>query len=146
MSTPRLTSTDGHRSRVLSRFDIADASEPDTVYLTRWRIISTPWFGVYLHAIHQDDGIRPLHDHPWDFIRIILWGSYVEQRPNGRYVRMRQGRWSAMPALGLHAIRRLMRTPTWTLCLVGRRQRDWGYQTADGWIPHKEFHQVEARR
>lgn len=144
--TKTLTSVDGYRWRILSRLDIPDATDPDKVYLTRWRIISTPWFGVYLHAIHEDDGLRPMHDHPWNFIRIILWGSYIEQRPGGRYRRMRQGRWSVMPALGLHAIRELLRVPTWTLCLVGRRQRDWGYQSAGQWIPHKEFHAREAAR
>lgn len=139
--TERLASVDGRRWALMSRLDIKDTDNgnPDAIYLTRWRIISTPLFAIYLHAIRSDDGDRPLHDHPWPFIRIILWGTYVEERPGGTLQRMRQGRWSYMPATGYHSIRGLGRSPTWTLCLVGPRVRDWGYATPEGWVSHKAY-------
>ncbi len=33
------------------------------LYLTRLRVVATPWFGVYVHDIHEDDGDRDPHDH-----------------------------------------------------------------------------------
>src|SRR5262245_13303083 len=48
-------------------------------YLVRLRIIQTPFFGVYLHDIHEDDGDRDPHNHPWSFLSIVLRGHYRER-------------------------------------------------------------------
>lgn len=47
-------------------------------YLHRWFLIRLPWFGVFIHKFVRSDEDRALHDHPWSFIVIPLWGGYIE--------------------------------------------------------------------
>lgn len=114
----------------MERFEVPDYDDPDVLYLTRWRLIQTPWFGIYLHRLGGPDPRPTLHDHPWPFVSLILRGGYVESRldPMTRDVRQHTvTRLNFMGLQGAHSIRRLFRTPTWTLLLVGRRVRTWGY-------------------
>ncbi len=50
-------------------------------YLIRWTLISTPWFRIFLHKILRSDDDRDLHDHPWPFATLLLWGRYTEHVP-----------------------------------------------------------------
>ena len=51
--------------------------EDGKLYLWRLYILRTPWFGVMLHKIMDDDP-DCLHDHPWSFVSFILKGGYEE--------------------------------------------------------------------
>lgn len=113
-----------------SRFDIPNLDNPEELYLTRWRLIQTPWFGVYLHRMLGPDSRPTLHDHPWSFLSIVLRGAYIERRldPDTRRIHLRKVRWvNRMRTHDAHAIKRLLRVPTWTLVFVGKRRRAWGY-------------------
>jgi len=113
-----------------SRFDIPNFDDPEELYLTRWRIVQTPWFGVYLHRMLGPDSRPTIHDHPWSFTSIVLRGGYVERRldPITREIPLRKVRWvNRMRTHDAHAIMRLLRVPTWTLVFVGKRRRTWGY-------------------
>lgn len=55
--------------------------DEDDVYLTRHKLLVTPWFAVYLHKIGTPDMRPTLHDHPWPFVAFVLRGGYVEQVP-----------------------------------------------------------------
>lgn len=114
----------------MERFEVPDYDEPERNYLTRWRLIQTPLFALYLHRMDGPDPRPTLHDHPWPFVSLILRGGYDEDRldPNDLTVVSRRVRWvNVMPTFGAHSIRRLLRTPTWTFLIVGRRRRMWGY-------------------
>jgi hypothetical protein len=140
----RLESVDGRRWAVLSVLRIEDIDRRDgSLYLWRLRFLATPWFGIYLHRIDADDGDRPEHDHPWPFVAVTLWGAYVEES-NGRSRTRRPLAPHRHHATYRHAIRRLRRTPTWTLVIAGRRVRGWGYHTDGGWVPQKKFHAQRA--
>jgi hypothetical protein len=133
-------------------------------YLTRWRIVETPWCSLYLHRIDTPDSRSTLHDHPWNFTALVLRGGYIERRLNPRTLDVnekRRVRWvNRMRTHDAHAIMRLLRVPTWTLCLVGPRRRTWGYWERDAlgirgeWVwtefdkhPHnEEFVAALARR
>lgn len=132
------------------RFDIRDAD--GTVYLRRWRIFECPWFGILLHQINGPDKDSDRHDHPWDFISIVLRGGYVEQvrpcrwgprdhvsiREFSKWARTgeREVRWfNRKRATEPHRIVCLFRAPTWTLVLRGPRKRTWGFYTEDAWVP-----------
>lgn len=106
---------------LLRRFDIADEKTGE-VYLRRWYVVATPWFSVLLHKICTPDKDRDLHDHPWSFWSLVLWGGYEE-------------------VLGerAHRIYMLDRSPTWTLVLTGRRRREWGFHTAAGWVDWRTY-------
>lgn len=147
----RLAANRSPRWAFMERFEVPDYDDPETNYLTRWRIIQTPWFGIYLHRMDGPDSRATLHDHPWPFVSFILRGGYDETqsytRPLGRPVR----HVNVKRATDLHYISHLHRTPTWTLMLVGRRHRTWGYVDRDGgWTafnyhPHAEEFDLAMR-
>jgi len=132
----------GNRSpnwAILQRFEVPNLDDPRQTYLTRWRIIQTPWFGVYLHRMDGPDSRATLHDHPWTFTSIILRGGYYEAHaPQASVgpIEMRChviGDVNRMQRYEAHFIRELVKVPTWTLMLVGRRQNTWGY-----WDPWRD--------
>src|SRR6266853_6456811 len=53
----------------------------DTNYMRRWTI-ETPLGQIRLHHILRSDNDRHYHDHPFDFVSLILSGGYIEHRPN----------------------------------------------------------------
>jgi hypothetical protein len=159
---PKLASGRSPNWAFMERFVIPNYStaDADDDYLVRWRLIQTPWFGIYLHKIMTPDPRPTLHDHPWPFLAVVLRGGYDEMRrgthavtpaellihppdddhpqtwkemPDSTYARPRRvTRVNRMPLDSLHWISRLHRIPTWTLVFVGRRSRIWGYLDRDG--------------
>ena len=109
--------------------DLYDAKAP---YLTRWKLLTTPWFAVYVHKIWVHDRDRHMHDHPWSFASLILWGGYVEQLP-GKARHRRPGSFAVLRRPGIHSVRTLLREPTWTLVVRGKDHHSWGFMTEDGW-------------
>lgn len=149
MGKVRLASNRSPDWAFMERFEVPNY-DTDGNYLTRWRIVQTPWFAVMIHRFDGPDPRPTLHDHPWPFLSIVLRGGYVERTLTGaRCVRHLNHK----AATGLHSIRSLLRTPTWTLMLCGKRCRVWGYLDDDGtWTrfdehPHnEEFAAARARR
>jgi len=127
-------------------FDIPDARDISRVYLRRLRIIQTPWFGLLLHFIYTPDLDQDPHDHPFNFISVILRGGYTERvfkhvrEHDFSYVRRRHLRFgvNVMPVRYAHQIDD-MAPHTTTLVFAGRRQRDWGFWRADGWTFWKTY-------
>lgn len=122
-------------------------------YLIRLRIVQTPWFGVYLHDLLNPDPADP-HDHPWPFISVILSGEYTEDfypwpqfrgmiKPEFREQTWK--RWS-IHRMGRESAHRIKSAApgTKSLIFVGRRSRQWGFWTEDGWVPWTEYE--EERR
>lgn len=120
----------------MERFEIPAFDEPDVNYLTRWRIVQTPWCALYLHRMERPDSRPTLHDHPWSFVSIILRGGYTEERlnlqdrlPRRRIIR----RVNVMRRDDAHYIAELHRPKVWSLLLVGKRRRTWGYWEPSTW-------------
>lgn len=108
----------------------------DDPLLIRWILFRVPRFGVYLHKLCRSDYDRALHDHPWPFISVILKGNYTEvhdQTIDGQKVFEPHSRWSILirPAEWRH--RFVLDNPAWTLVIVGRRARRWGFFLPSGW-------------
>lgn len=140
--------TDGSRWALLKTTFIPETATAETALLKRWRIIQTPWFAVFLHCHFKPDPSRDLHDHPYNFRTWILKGDYSERRDGDLVVVWRSRSWHFMKAEWPHSIQALSRVPTWTLLLVGRRRRVWGFYTDQGWIPYQEYEfldQTDAR-
>lgn len=152
MARRRLASGRSPRWALMEKFEVPDYDHPQRNYLTRWRLIQTPWAAVYLHRMDGPDPRATLHDHPWHFVSIILRGGYHERTPTTEARRWGAGSVHRMRATDAHSIRGLFREPTWTLLLVGKRRREWGYIDDDGWTrfdlhPHAvEFDRAMAAR
>lgn len=147
-----------NRWAFLTWFVIKDRADHSQVYLKRLRIIQTPWFALYLHFIYLEDRDRDPHDHPWWFGSFVVRGGYTEAvwrttrfmdqvnseaRLNGcgfgpRYRTWRRFSWHTTPLDLCHQITKV-EPGTITLLFVGRRQRQWGFFTDDGWVPWPEY-------
>lgn len=128
-------------------FQRYDIRGPDgSLYMRRLRLIQTPWFAVYLHKIVRPDADRELHDHPWDFVSLILRGGYIEETEGrGPGFTYRQKVWRKPfrlvrhKAEDFHRIDALSDVPAWTLVFCGRRRREWGFKTDKGWVRWDQY-------
>lgn len=117
-------------------------------YLYRWILLSTRWFKAYLHHFIGEDWSRDLHDHPKRFISIGIWGSYVEYTPIGRtdwsnengqivIARVFRAPWiRSFPATHIH---RLSAKNCWTIVIVLKTEREWGFWHAGRFIHWRSY-------
>jgi hypothetical protein len=142
---------------LMQRVDAPDVENPDENYMVRWRLVQTPWFGVYIHRINTPDRRSTLHDHPWPFVTVVLRGGYVEdygETTTGKYhsytYQCGSRTWRAcsvhvMRKTDAHTITELRRSPTWTLVFAGLRKPEpsWGYWDEDGFTPYDEHPEAD---
>jgi hypothetical protein len=109
--------------------------------------------GVMLHQFFGPDEGRCLHDHPWDFVSVILRGAYDEQlteaTPDQSSIGIHcwRSRWSKrrLSATDRHRIT-WVAPGTWSLVLHGRKERTWGFHTPAGWVPFDRYDDAIGRR
>lgn len=117
-------------------------SRTGVLHFRRWRLLWTPWFGVYIHRIYKADDDKFLHDHPWDYFSMILKGSYTEMYCNVivNYTRrLDPGNWGFNKATRFHKIYELNSESVTTLFITCRRKRDWGYHIGQCWVQHEAY-------
>lgn len=122
-----------------------DAESP---YLTRYTLLGTPWFQLCMHVFHRSDNDE-LHDHPWDFLTLILKGGYKERvfstRPHATMLlKHKPGALLYRPAERAHQVILYSDAPKGpgeyreavTLVLMFKRRREWGFFTKNGKYVH----------
>jgi len=130
----------------LRPFTIAD--QDGSPYLTRYFVLRSRWFGIYLHNIHRNDR-DDMHDHPWNFTTFILRGGYWEYLTDHPPLTDRR-RWCGPGSVLRHKATDIHRVelrtdewgkfiPAWTLVFIGRKQRSWGFHTLGGWVHWREY-------
>ena len=97
----------------------------DTNYMRRWTI-ETPLGQIRLHHILRSDNDRHYHDHPFDFVSLILSGGYIEHRPNQPQRLYLPKSVLVRKAKDLHYLKLLGRD-AWTLVFATNRKRAWGF-------------------
>lgn len=112
-------------------------------HFVRYTVLDTPFGSVYLHRFIRSDRDRCLHDHPWPFAAAVLAGRYVEQLPAGngddevfasfKFVGRPAGSVRFYRASHAHRISSVA-AGTWSLVVVGRKSRAWGFWTPRGWV------------
>ena len=119
-------------------------------YLYRWHLLRSPRgavFGgcIYFHMQIADDPERPLHDHPWDNMSVILAGGYLEwlqpYPPNGYIVEAARMKGDVVfrKAEAAHRLLMLEDHPyTLTQFTTGPRVREWGFWYPEGWCNYRE--------
>lgn len=124
-----------------------------TVYLDRWGFAHERIGRVLLHRMDAPDPGRDLHDHPWSFLSVVLWGGYTELRALSREApglaaiaerypsadrgvveHRRPGSIRVLRLDECHTITRLHRRRCWTLVVGGPRRRSWGFYLPEGWM------------
>lgn len=107
-------------------------------YLYRWQIFKRFGRGVYLHHFVGDDWSLDLHDHPRRFISIGLRGQYREETPGG--VRIYRAPWMrSFPAEHIHRISMIDGGQCWTLVVVLKLTRQWGFWHLRRFIPWRDY-------
>ena len=110
-------------------------------------------FNVFLHKFLKSDPDAQ-HDHPWNYITIIVKGGYWEYvltydergRINGETKIWRgAGHIRRCQAESYHRIEVEPGVDCWTIFIPGIKRRDWGFIEHDGswsdltWIPNEEY-------
>lgn len=128
------------RFAFLSSVNFLDIADPSKVQMRRFRIIDTPWFGIYIHTILRPDSAYGFHDHPWSFISIVLSGEF---REGLAYEVKTHRKFSVYRRIAeeMHTILKVTR-PVTTMIFVGPRRREWGiYDPHQGgkWMETSEY-------
>ena len=119
-------------------------SRKGELHFRRWRIVSTPWFAVYLHGIYKADEDYHLHNHPWSYVSIPVFGELTESRlyPDGR-IRNKKfgfGQIACRKAGDFHKIAYLTTNKVFTLFFVGRRKEEkWGYWVNGEFVDNEQY-------
>jgi hypothetical protein len=95
------------------------------------RLLQACGIAVRVHVILRSDNDRALHDHPWNYVSVILKGSYVEVTPGGFKLR-KPGSIAFRRATDKH---RLVLVPgesagddnVVTLFITTRSRQSWGF-------------------
>lgn len=127
-------------------------------YMERyWLIKPNPkrWFfkdfSVRIHRILRSDSDDCFHDHPWASMSIILRGGYWEVMPVSqaqdawidywcfRRIWRKPGAVVLRRATDRHLLVLPMGSECWSLFVMFRKARGWGFYTQEGFVPHKEY-------
>ena len=110
---------------------------PSCPLLHRWTLLEVGGVKVLLHYFLPNATDRDPHDHPRSFVTIALAGSYLDIG-RSRQDRLRAGSVRFRPAEHQH--RTLAgRRGCWTLVLMGRPRREWGFWNEGRWWPNREY-------
>ena len=102
-------------------------SQQGRLHFQRFTIIGTRWFALNVHRIHDHDRDPDLHNHPWNFIGVVLWGSYINQKEDGKLEFKSTFSISRMNRNQYHKIHSVIYGPVTTLNLMYGKRTDWGY-------------------
>ena len=117
------------------RWTDVDPLNNNKIYLTRLHLVQTPWWSVMLHWINLPDPQEDMHDHPVNFLSIILSGGYTEETPNG----IKERRFfNLIRSSDRHRIISLKK-PTLTLAIAGKVVHSWGFWTSRGFVPWRQY-------
>lgn len=123
-----------------------------SLYMGRYVLFESRWLSARIHHIASADLDRDMHDHPWDFVSILLSGGYLEQQPlmfhrpefTEDHTEVRRGRWRAAPSIARrratdrHLIS-FVQPNTWSLFIYGPSRQWWGFYTRTGKIHWKDY-------
>lgn len=120
--------------------DLEIADGDDGVYLFRWHLVPRNTYGnVYLHVQTSSDPARPLHDHPWDNVSVILAGGYEEVNADPRIIPQLPGKVIYRRAEEAHRLILPYGQPySMSLFTTGPVIREWGFYCQDSWKPYHE--------
>jgi hypothetical protein len=137
-------------------------SKEGELHFRRWRLLSTPWFSIYIHGIYKEDEDLHLHDHPWNYLSIILRGYFSEKTLDYDVITDAKSKeWKSRrieekvvgpssfikrKAETFHKIQKLHSKSVYTLFFVGKKFREWGYDVNGQWIDHVTYRKMKNEK
>ena len=135
----------------LGRYRVIRDRLDDEPYLERYYVFlkdrETFPFNAFVHKFLKSDP-DDVHDHPWPYFTIILWGGYYEWIPffnecgelACEVEKWRgPGHFRFCSANSYHRIELKPGKTCWTLFMPGKQKRDWGFLVNDEWIQHEQY-------
>lgn len=99
---------------------------------TRFAILKTRWFNIYLHRLYAPNWHPECHDHPWGFVTLLLRRGYLERVGDKDY-RRRPGQVLYRPATFAHNVITPYGT-SWSLIFTGPQSRKWGFRPCEHFV------------
>lgn len=93
-------------------------------YAYRW-VINLGLFSIRVHKWVASDDKRAMHDHPYWFFTLVLFGSY-DDHSEGKVERLTPCCLRFRRAAHKHYVQPV-KTPCWTLLVTGPFVRNWGF-------------------
>lgn len=133
-------------------------SKTGVLHFRRWRIFSCKLFNIFIHEISKADLDLHLHNHPWNFASIILWGSYIEELKCNNKTALRTHKpfsFAYRTKNQFHKIKEILplfkilkisikSDKIYTLFFTGKRRNDdWGYSVNGIFIDNIEYRQMK---
>ena len=119
------------------------------MHFERWAVIETKMFSLYCHRIHKADKDH-LHSHPWNFVSMILKGSYLEEvEHNGKITFKVKSplKIAYTHKTWFHKIHSIIKVPVYTLVFVwgGNFEGDkWHYLVGEKKVPFLTYRQIKT--
>ena len=113
-------------------------SKEGILHFQRYAIFESKFLSIYIHTFTQPDKDNYEHDHPWNFLLLILKGGYIEQSNNIKYIR-NPGFIKFIRGEHRHKIIELNRKKSISIAICGKRKREWGYHIDNGWVSNLDF-------
>lgn len=113
--------------------------------ILRWTILGDRQQGVYrwpiklvVHYFVPGTEDPDAHDHPRSFVTFVVRGHYVDRAHDGAVEVMRRGMLRYRRADHAHTT---TSGPSgcWTVCLMGRQTREWGFWRDGAWLPFRVY-------
>lgn len=125
--------------------------EAEDVYLVRYVLLPKHWsWNIYIHRFLRSDHDVP-HDHPFDFVGLVLSGGYreifkdhrkegmVEQyNPPGSFIIRTGSHIHQVLINDKYELSDYKKAPL-TVILRGPRYQPWGFWSKKGWVEHREY-------
>lgn len=118
-------------------------SRSGVLHFQRWNIFTVKnFFSVYLHIIHKADEDKHLHNHPWSFISLVLWGRYIE-RLEDKLVNRYPLQVSYRRKNVFHKIHMLLSKKVITLNIMFSKQNNWGYKVNHSYVDNFDYRNLK---
>lgn len=132
--------TDQAVARRLGPPEIVGNEECPVMY--RWTLARPFGCKIMLHHFLPNGDDPEPHDHPFDFVTLVLAGAYVDERtdPGGglHFEMMERGKVRFRRAEHMH--RTLVRSDgCWTIIVTGPKRREWGFAWRGVWMPMQKY-------
>jgi hypothetical protein len=113
-----------------------------TIFMTRYTLLKLKSFSLKIHRFRRGD--EEIHDHPWPFVSLVVWRSYMEVTPQDA---IKRG-WLSLryrPAQWAHKVCVEQGKDAWTICATFGRAREWGFLSNGQWIQHDDYRRNNGR-
>lgn len=126
-------------------------SKDGRLHFRRWRILSTPWFSIFVHGIYQRDEDKHLHNHPWDYVSIVLKGTYIEATKNWKPDWSNCWDFTTRGPLSIvsrdagqyHKVATIVDGPVYSLFFTSSRYNHWGYSVEGLYVNHRKYRELK---